>query len=90
MTRSIRLSDTAGRNGIKVEQCSHIQTMQLSLLCQLYLFPVRFGPGEEWYSGYICCNHRFHFALQDPQLQPVHREPVGPVALSGTSGTSRS
>eukprot|EP00435_Cladocopium_sp_Y103_P037950 s1516_g10.t1 len=29
----------------------------------------------EWYSGYICCNHRFHFALQDSQLQPVHLDP---------------
>lgn len=28
---------------------------------------------EEWYGGYICCDHRFHFALQDAWQQKDRR-----------------
>lgn len=30
----------------------------------LHVFMKVFVDDKEWYSGYICCNHRFHFALQ--------------------------
>jgi len=39
----------------------------------LHVFMKVFVDDKEWYGGYICCDHRFHFALQVTAMCQQHK-----------------